>query len=227
MTGSQTSDGKRVFELKVPGLNIDAKLPYDGTSVTLADGSKASMAIAGLDYSLFAFWLVTPSSSSGNAFLGLATTGYQTPVTGVPNSGTATYAGNGGVIGAVYIAPQTGGIAGGTVRGDTNLTIDFSKSSISGALTNMTITPAGGGAVAPWNTVNLSGSLNGSSASGTAQSAPNQTLPQNGYSFSVAYGRFDGNLYGPHGEEIGAIWILNDSGGSNRSALGVFAAQKQ
>ncbi len=80
----------------------------------------------------------------------------------------------------------------------------------------------------PWNTVNLTGTLSGATFGGNT-STPG--APTNGGNYalsSAATGKFAGALYGPNGEELGAVWTLSEPNAVNgKSAVGTISATKQ
>jgi hypothetical protein len=141
--------------------------------------------------------------------------GYQTPTSGVPTSGQATYSGN--TIGRVS-APANGGIGmvAGSVTGNAQLTVNFATGNVNGALTNMVSSSA------PWNDVAISATLSGASFSGStsATSAPGGQMSQS----LAAKGTIQGALFGPTGQELGAVWTLFD--GTTHGATGVIGAKR-
>jgi hypothetical protein len=213
-----------IYELKIPDLGVDATpLQGNGATVTLADGRALTFSVLNLNYSLFGAWALTPQAAGGDAStanLGIGISGYRTPTSGVP-TGTATYAsGTNGVAGFAVTPSATGSLAG-----QASIGVNFSTGAISGSLTNMTATPNGGSAAA-WNNVNLSGSLSGSTLSGTTASSG--TPPSGTMSFDASStGTFNGALFGPNGQELGAVWSLHDATDQGKSAIGYLGAKKQ
>lgn len=218
------SSNQPIYELKIPDLGVDATpLQGNGAPVQLSDGRQLSLSVTNLNYSLYGAWSLTPSSAGGastNSNLGIGISGYQTPASGVP-TGSATYnAGTGGVFG--YVAVPTGTA---TVQGQGSVGVNFSTGAVSGSLTNMTVTPPGGSPAA-WNNVSLSGSLSGSTLSGTTASSG--TPPSGTMSFDASStGTFNGALFGPNAQELGAAWSLHDPTGQGKSAIGYIGAAKQ
>ena len=95
--------GTYAYQLNVPGLtalNSDSKnvLPHDGTVVTLSDGSTAVLKTTDLTYTQFGIWTYIPKGSSTST-IGTVVTGFQTPTSGVPTSGTASYVSASGAVG--------------------------------------------------------------------------------------------------------------------------------
>jgi hypothetical protein len=229
-------------EWKIPNLSLTipffAMAPNGGTGGGQPNGGGTFNADFGaLNYTLLGRWDYAPQGQS-STFLGYALGGFQSPSAGLPASGTATYSGSaagsppqgggrptinsaGGAVGTLYAPALTGGIdIPKRIAGNANIAVNFSNGAVSGSLTNMKFD---GGNVA-WNDVNLTGSLSGATLSGTAStSGPPAAAGRYGFA-SNATGRFDGALYGPNAEEIGAIWSLHDPSGM--SVLGGFAAKK-
>ena len=207
------------FEFKLG--NIDITLTGDGTAATIPNSSNTQIGLftSNLNYTLLATWIIPAKDAIHVAELGVGVSGYQTPGSAVPTSGTATYLGNGGATGTVATP-----VGATSVKGDVTVNVNFGAGSFTGALTNMNVATAGG--PAPWNSVNLSGSLSGATLSGStaATSAPSGSVLPFG---TAATGTFNGALYGPGGEELGAVWSLHDTAGGGSSALGLIGATKQ
>jgi hypothetical protein len=239
-TGTNTG-GTATFELKIPGIGLDAP-NLTGNTITLPDGHSAGFSmspIATLNYVKLGTWRYFESSGV-NGYEGAMLTGYQTQAGHVPTSGSASYLGvgspnpsskTGGVTGQVWV-PSGGGnpIQGGGVSGSASLNVNFATGAVDGQLSNMQV---GGNAVGslPWNTINLTGTMSGSGMSGTTStSGPPVSAPgyfPQGFS-SAATGTFKGALFGPNADEVGAVWTLSEStpeGG--KSALGVIGATRQ
>jgi hypothetical protein len=220
-----------VFDLDVPTLSLHAQnVKGDGTTVTLADGSKVSAATATLTYTLLGAWSYFPTNG-GPAYIGQTVTGSLTPVGSIPASGSATYTGSGssgGAVGAFFVPSGNGTIQGGSVTGNVSLTVNFTANTASGSLTNMTAnTTANGSGTTPWNDLSLSGTLarTGGSLSGTVStSGPPSGAGNAGFS-SAATGNFAASFYGPSAQETGGTWTLHEGTGSGgKTAVGTFAA---
>jgi len=240
--GTQTVNGSTVLTFKIndgtlsPG---DVVIPANGTSVSSASGQYA-LALANLNYGVAGIWTHTPAS--GTAYLGTFTAGYQTPLAAVPTTGTGTYVGDGsavgsptagGVTGSVYAPSGSGTIVVGVLAGQANLTVNFGSGAVNGSLTNMTATPTSGASATPWNNVTLTGTMSGTSTpSGSVATLSGSTSTSGasgsfGLSSSAA-GSFAGALYGPNGQELGAVWTLAELGQLNgKAAIGVIGATKQ
>jgi hypothetical protein len=172
-----------------------------------------------LNYTALGVWeVVTP----GNIHLGAFTTGYETPVAGVPTSGTAIYSGSKNVAGLVTNYPSSGGIARAALLGDGSLSANFGTGAITGTFTNMTAI-SGTNVSNPWNNVSVSASITAATShfSGSTASA---SAPATPFALSgAATGRIDGGLYGPNANELGAVWSLTDSG---NVAIGIVGGRR-
>jgi len=226
--------GTAVFLLNVGrvGLPQNTQLPSDGTVTVLSDGSSAWLHAYGLNYAGLGFWNYVPTT--GGFYFGTFTYGYQTPSVAVPTAGTGTYVSDGGpngpVFGNVWVPDGKGGVIVGSLNGQASVSVNFATGAVGGSLINMRATSpqAAGGVVTPWNSVTLTGSLSGASISGNTQAsaAPSGA---GAYGLSIgATGKFNGALYGPNGEELGAVWTLNDGSSTNgKTAIGALMATKQ
>jgi hypothetical protein len=226
--------GTAVFLLTVPGVGLpaDANLPSDATVITLSNGAMAWLSAGGLNYAGVGVWNYQPAT--GGFYFGTFTQGYQTPASAVPTSGSATYlsdgAGNGRVFGEVWAPDGTGRIIVASLKGQGSVGVNFASGAVTGSLTNMTATASAndGGLTTPWNNVTLTGTLSGASLSGnTSAGATPSGAGVYGVSVAAA-GKFTGALYGPNGQELGAVWTLNDGGPTNgKTAVGTISATKQ
>jgi len=235
--GTVTTNGTvyPVFDLKIPTLSLNAtNVRGDGTTITLADGSKVGAAIGTLNYTLLGAWTYTPAGS-GAVYIGATSTGSGTAPANVPTSGTATYAGSGahgGALGAYFVPSGTGAITIGSLVGDASVTANFATGAVSGSLTNMTATPASGGASTPWNNVALTGTIsrftstvafNGATSTSGAPAGAGTA----GFS-STATGIVSGGFFGPNADEVGATWSLTEPNatGGGKTAFGAFAGAR-
>ena len=222
--------GTYAYQLNVPGLtalNSDSKniLPHDGTVVTLSDGSTAALNTKDLTYTQFGVWTYIPKGGSGSTN-GTLVTGFQTPTSGVPTSGTGTYASAAGAVGGTVYAPGNNQLAPASLSGNAAVSVNFASGAVTGQLTGMTASAAGSSGSSAWNQVNLTGTLSGATVKGTT-ATPAAVTGTYGLT-AGATGTFAGALYGPVGTEIGAIWSLNDAGGATngKAAVGAFGATK-
>jgi hypothetical protein len=211
--------GNNQYELKFS--NIDVVLTADGIGVTIpnSNNTRIGLTTSNLTYTTLATWIIPAIDGAHVAHLGMGVSGYQTPASGVPTSGTATYLSTGGASGNVVVPSGVG-----AVKGDVSINVNFASGALSGSLTNMNV--SSGGSALPWNNVSLSGTLSGATISGTATA----TSPSASNAFTFAAGStgfLNGALYGPTGQELGAVWSVHDNAGGGKSALGVLGATKQ
>jgi hypothetical protein len=234
--GTQTVNGVTgpEFELKVPKAvgGIDVTLKPDGTGGSNGDyGIISGKVVDALNYTMTTAWVATASDIFAPLYA-MGVTGFQTPTGNVPVSGQATYLGTGtgsvqGLIftdanGFPYHPP-------GTISGSSSsFSVNFGSGQVTGNLSGLTATPVSNAGVAgtpqAWNQINISGTLSGAVLSGNT-STPAQPGGSLGFG-TGATGRFDGALYGPNGEELGAVWSLRDPSSFN-TAFGVVDAKKQ
>lgn len=225
LTGTATDsngDAQGIFEVKIPSLNIDAtNVQANAGASYLGDGRNLALSSVELNYTMLNIWTVQPSTPTGTVYTSYSTSGYQTPSGSVPTTGTATYNGvngtSGGVVGVVF-GSAAGKISAGALSGNASVQVNFANGAVNGSLTNMNVV---GTTNQAWNNVSLTGTLSGASISGTTgvTSTPSGTLTMG----SGSSGTFAGALYGPNGEELGAVWSLHDPNGT-KSAVGVIGA---
>jgi hypothetical protein len=218
--GNKQVNGASIATFEFKEANIDVTLTADGIAGIIPNSgyTQIGLTTSNLNYTMLASW-VTPSNNGLNVSVaGFGVSGFQTPGSALPTSGTATYTGTGS---ATAIAVVPSGFA--SVKGDTSINVNFGTGSLSGSLTNMTA--SAGPAASPWNNVSLTGSLSGATFSGSTAATP---APSGAFSFGAnATGTFNGAFYGPNGQELGAVWSLHDSAGGGSSALGLIGATKQ
>jgi hypothetical protein len=228
VTFAGTVNGSSTYELKIPDYSLDATGLTNGGTANLSDGRVVTFGITGLDYSLYSVWGVSPALTVSSAtYLGIGVSGYQTPTSGIP-AGSGSYSSN-DVSGIVLVSSGTGGVSVAEIDGSVLLNVNFSSGAINGSLTGMTATPSGGSA-SPWNDVTISGTLSGAVVSGTT-ATPAAASGMFGLA-ATSTGTIRGSLFGPNGEELGAVWTLNDStsdghGNNGKAALGLLGATKQ
>jgi hypothetical protein len=232
VTGTQTVGGTThaILEFKIPEIGLDATgLIGDGNVVTLPDGRKLTLWAANLSYTALGAWNITPRKvgETDTYQFGIGLSGYQTPAANVP-TGTATYIGNGtngGAWGHVAAPDGTGSILINSVTGQANITVNFTSGNVNGSLTNMTVQTGAGKPAMPWNNVSLSGNVSGATLSGTT--TVSGAAPAGVMSFATnSTGAFNGALFGPNGEELGAVWTLHDPNGQGKSAIGYVGATR-
>lgn len=179
----------------------------------------ADPATSQLSWTTYGMWDAV--AASGTRTQSMFVTGYETPIGSAPTQGTASYSGS--VFGEV-IVPQAGrenGVNYGALSGDASLLANFGTATITGNLTNMFSTDFEG-AKTPWNSISLIGSFSAAnmfSGMTAATSAPGTSVSLKG----SATGTFAGMLFGPHAEELGAVWTLSDGVGAAFGTIGAKA----
>lgn len=238
---SVTLDG----ELKIPAISLDIPIFLAGlngaTSAGIPNGGgEFNSDFGAMTYTLLGRWDYHASNLAGSVF-GYSLGGFQTPPGGVPTAGLATYNGAasthtpaggvaptidsaGGVVGVIAIPDPIGlpPIEGINVAGNASVTVNFANGTVTGSLNHLQYV-SGGLSTKSWNDVTLTGSLSGAEVSGTTAVGAPATDSLWNFSNS-ATGKFNGALYGPNGQEIGAIWSLYDPSG--KTALGAFVAKQ-
>lgn len=217
------------FEIKVPSMSLDVPNAVGiGNTQTLANGDQITLSSRNLDYTFTAQWGYLPSGSN-TYLMHAAVGGFETPVSGLPTSGTALYIGNaaggtaqGGSVSGRMHTPDNGTSIGTGVSGVANLNINFAGGTVTGTLANM---QAG---TTPWNTVNLTGTMSGAVMQGTTStSGAPAGAGALGFS-SAAVGTFGGALYGPNASEVGAVWSLAEpTADGGKQVMGAFMATHQ
>jgi hypothetical protein len=233
--GTVTSSGVTypVFNLSVPSLGFTAtNVRGDGTAATTSTGGTVNAAVATLNYTVLGAWTYTPPGG-GTSYIGQTATGFQTPDSGLPTSGSATYVGNGsatgGTIGA-YAVNTSNGVQAGTLSGNVSVTANFGPGTVSGTMTNMTATPAGSSTSAPWNNVSLSGIIGNANPNtkntvfGTTTASAAPSGAGTAAFTSVAQGNFAGAFFGPTAQEFGATWTLYEPTNGGKAAFGTIGA---
>jgi hypothetical protein len=218
--GNKPVNGASVATYEFKASNMDITLTADGTAAIIPNSSftQIGLTTSNLNYTMLASWVIPSNNGLNVSIAGFGVSGFETPGSALPTSGTATYTGTGS---ATAIAVVPSGFA--SVRGDTSVNVNFGTGSLSGSLTNMTA--SAGPAASPWNNVSLIGSLSGATFSGSTAAT---SAPSGAFSFGAnATGTFNGAFYGPNGQELGAAWSLHDPAGGGSSALGLLSATKQ
>ena len=221
---TKSDGGANVYQLSIPALGINTTVTANARPTQLANGSAVHTSFfsigsgGALDYAQLGAWSVS-SSAGAPLDRGWFVTGYQTAAAQMPTSGTASYQQWSGVKGEVYGPGATNGVAYGKLSGDVSLTANFSNGTVSGTLSNMTVTSQGQTTV--WNTVSVSAQITGSNFSGTTSS---QVAPGGKLTLApTATGFVQGAFYGPTANNGAAVWTLSDG---TYSAIGVFGAPK-
>jgi hypothetical protein len=196
---------ERTVRLQVPALGIDVTTsPELGSNQQLFWGQYSQ-------YTFYGSWGVTGSTPgvTGAAFV----YGYSTPAAVIPAQGRARHHGDvrGTVISRSGNVPLVG-------RGD--LTIDFGNHTVNGSMKEMrqgVIWDERAPFSNPFNDIAITATQSGNRINGTASvtGAPNSTISLS----AGASGHFNGELFGPAANELGAVWTLSDG---TRSAVGTF-----
>jgi len=215
-------------EIKIPNLGVDATLT--SSSPTLSNGVLVSWTPgaakpSGTTYAELGQWAVSEATGARASHAGWAIFGYQTPVSNMPLSGSASYAAAGGVQGEVFVPGAQAPYTQARLQGDVSLTANFSGGAVSGALSNMTATDTTTGASAPWNGVAFSGTLSGNTFTGaaTVSATPTGSSSAPYVLGATASGQVRGGFYGPSAAQAAALFTLSDGRGS---AVGGFTASK-
>lgn len=216
------------YELKIPNLSVDVILHLNDNFYTkLTNGDYIALdSVTGrhnrdvLNYAVMGDWTLLDTSGAHTIDYGQYIFGYQTPLAGMPASGTATYSGTNNVSGQVLSPSNSLGAYYTAVGGDGSLTANFTTGAVTGTFTNM-VAAAPGGGVNAWNDLSLTGTLSGADFSG-ATAATNAPATRNAL-LASATGTFAGGFYGPVANEVALVWTLSDG---TQSALGVFGADQ-
>jgi hypothetical protein len=212
------------YALSVPGLGLN-NVPV--TATTLSGGAAS---LFNLDYAYFGTWDL---DSTADAFLpneiSAVIGGYQTPLSGMPTSGQATYAGT--MVGFVAAPEATAGsYSAHPIGGTAAMSVDFASGALTGAVTVANVylgSPTGIG-VHAWNDMQLNGTISGAAFTGTATALAPGTLASNNIG-NPAYllptgstGPLTGKFFGPNAENAAAVWSVSSaSSGVAVGAIGV------
>lgn len=162
-------------------------------------------------------WVMLPNAgvSRSSPFV----TGYETALSSIPASGSATY--NGATEGLVYYVSNNQPISG-ALSGKATFTANFGERTVTGAMTEMKIDTQG--SVRAWNDVAFNANIltdrNGFSGTTSVSNAPGGagTLPS-----GTAPGTIEGRFYGPAAQEAGAVWTLHSG---NTAVVGTIRAKQ-
>jgi hypothetical protein len=211
----------RPWRLQIPGLGIDYMFhTWDLlTSSSNSSGAGFSLVWANADYLALGLWQLTPpTDASSPTHIAFFVTGFQTPGSSMPATGTAAYSETDNVVGAVF-HPD----GGATIAGDASFAVNFATGTVAGTFTNMKAIEANNTTTTPWNNVGMNGSImtgtNGFTGATAVSSAPSGVHAMR----SGATGTIIGSFFGPAAAELGAIWTLSDG---RAGALGAVAAPK-
>lgn len=213
-------------ELSIPGLNINQSIKLYDADVPIASGpfagyflstSDLDTGLDNLNYTMLGVWSLLEPVNQDIEYGTVYMTGFHTPVSAMPVSGTATYTNTSGVAGFMFVDGQAASSSDRVIFGNGSLTANFASNSFTGAFTNMLVSGTA------WNNLNLSGSISGSSLSGST-SALASAGPLAFTSGST--GLVTGGFFGPNADEVGLIWSLQDSV-TGSIAVGTFGAVKE
>lgn len=216
------------FSLGNPAMGVsDVELTLDDSGKlfagSLADGRTITVALGTLDqgsgsggrefeWTAYGGWAVRTAAglpAQGSPFV----TGYETPDSAIPTSGSATF--NGFVQGQVLVADGAD-LRAAALAGDATIVANFASGTLTGGAPSIMAIPLGvlpggtPGTSQAWNALTFNSTfatgLNGFTGTTAVSSAPG-----NSYSLSSsATGLLAGRFYGPGAEELGAIWNLYD-----------------
>ncbi len=147
--GTFTSNGVTysILNLNIQSVGFTANnVRGDGTTATTNTGGTVNAAISTLNYTVLGAWTYTPPGG-GTSYIGQSTSGFLTPDSALPTTGSATYVGNnstaGGAIGVYAVNTSDGTLQTGTLSGNVSVTANFGPNTVSGTMTNMSATPTG------------------------------------------------------------------------------------
>lgn len=188
----------------------------------ISGGRNLQTAANSLDYTTYGYWLIGGPVSSGSfdwtgggTWLG----GYVTPASAIPNSGTASYAGQ---VTGLY---DESGIPPGNVAllfGDVRVTADFAARSVSGTMTNLSL---GSDWVShtPLNDLAFAATFDPAANLFTGTTRVTNA-PGGASAFSSdASGVVSGRFFGPAASEVGGVFTLADAA---RRLIGSFGARQ-
>jgi hypothetical protein len=226
VTVSDNTQG--TYELKIPSLSVDAVLLMNDFYYSkLANGTYLAIeSFTGrhgtnlLNYAVMGDWSLLDTTGVHTTNAAYYIFGYQTPVAGMPATGTATYTATNNVSGEVLTPSNSVGANITPVSGDGSLTANFATGALTGTFTNM-VSAAPGGGTNTWNNLSLTGTIADSNFTGTtaATTAPVARAAL----LASATGTFTGGFYGPVANELALVWTLSDG---TSSAEGVFGADQ-
>jgi hypothetical protein len=218
LTVISSSPSSQNLQLVIPSLNVNANVNFGENIISNIDGFTY-----GYSYVVAGEWDMRPVNPIGPVQSSTAfTTGFETPGSAMPATGTANFAGL--ASGAVF-KPGSGTILENSIAGKANLSANFSSGQVTGSLTQMVewdvSTTSNTSITSPWNDV----SLNANIAPGTNRfsgTAAATSAPGTGFSLAgSATGHVDGAFYGPAAQNVGVVWSLSDGA---KSAIGTLAA---
>ncbi|MEN3950280.1 transferrin-binding protein-like solute binding protein [Iodidimonas sp. SYSU 1G8] len=188
--------------------------PRSDASLTVYEGAggdrmyvmlNAQEAILNLNYVTFGNWIDTTGDNNDLA-TGYVVFGVRTPVSAMPGSGTASYAGQT----AGTMVDAKGNVY--TVSGFGTLTANFTAGTVNGDFNRMGALAVQTATVVPWRDFTTTADISGSSFTGSAATKDGKLT-----------GTTRGGFFGPVAEEIGAVWTLS---GPGENATGAFVGKK-
>jgi hypothetical protein len=207
------------FRLTIPSLSVNTIFtsPTLLQNATQISSSSLHLAVSNLSYTIFGAWEVDQSVTASRipydfrAHVGAFVSGYETPASAMPQSGTAAYSGTGNVAGLLLEYLSDGGITKLPIQGDAAFTANFGTGAVIGNFKNMV---AG---TTPWNDISVSAAIAAGSSrfSGTITAAPVAQPVAPSYVGRIqlsgsSKGNIDGSFYGPSANELGAVWSIKD-----------------
>jgi hypothetical protein len=220
MTIIDTSPTRSTFQLNIPSLNVN----FTGTLNTSLT-SHVGQVLDGYAYVVMGSWLTRADQSNGRSPLlnsSMYVFGYETPASGIPNSGTASFSG----FTEASIYKNSGpNIQGSYVDGRAAFSVNFGSGQVTGALTDMQTDRGIGNipATSVWNDVSINATVAGGTNRFSGTTAVTSASSNAAALSSSAAGRIDGAFYGPGAENLGAVWTLHDGAAS---ALGMVTAAR-
>jgi len=241
---SWNSNGTSQFTLNIPSLGY-ANVAFSSSSLlkgasTVSATSSPAFRInaSNTSYAALGLWeidAVRHNPDGPAILLGAFVTGYETPGSAVPTTGTATYSATHSVTAIVTKFAPDGTLDRGVVLGDSTYGANFATGDVSGNLTNMHVIAENGTTTfAAWNDVSVGAKItagtNQFNGSATASAVPSgATTPSDAYAVTAtgantAKGQFNGAFYGPNANELAGVWSLKDP---SHVVIGVAAGRKQ
>jgi hypothetical protein len=184
-------------------------------------------AVAGLQYSAFGVWSVSPCDNNSTCTPAYAGTFAgaqpgQALTVSMPTTGTATY--TGGAAGFVVQPVANNSHNTAEFYGTSSLTANFAAGNVTGSITGIAAYDVNGATtlLGTINDIGLSATISGSTFAGTAN-----VTGSAGTAFDIAgaTGTLKGGFYGPAANEVAGVFNL--AGGANNTTLmGSFGAKQ-
>ena len=151
---------------------------------------------------------------------GVYVSGFETPVSGKPSSGSATF--NGFIEGAAFV-PNGTALLTARLNGSAQLVVNWSTGAITGSASGITATPfpLGSATAQAWNGLSFSGNITSGT---TAFSGSTAVTGAPGTFFALpagTSGSLNGQFFGLTAQEVGAIWsVHNGTSGASGYLVG-------